>query len=531
MRLSHSKKQPLLFVLAMICLTWGGLAFYVEQRVDGVSITLSIIGLASLLIAFIYRDHSAQNQRDQSAAQSLPWGKLAIVVAVVMVSSIVTIGFNVLVYSLPYRWDVTAAKQHTLTSNTIDFIQAIDQPVELTALYVGLPPQYLKDLLKEYERLSNGNVKTEIIDPIEKISYAAKFGNVISGKDRKIILRAGDERKDIDFSESSLTEEQLTNALVRVTRKPRQLYFLTGHGEYSLTSEDNQGLSHFATLLQANNISSKNLMLGIETRIPDDCDVLIIAGPRNDLTEQEQQIITEYLNQGGDALFLIEHVIVTTADKPLTVEEERNNPSLNSIINQWGLNIGTDIVVDLSSHVGGDVGSPATRNYIQHKAITAGLDYTFYVRPRSISVLDDRRTTLKLAPIALTATKERSWAETNRTLDIHFDEGVDTPGPLPISYVIWEKKAEGEASDTRMIVFTDADFLSNVYINQYSNAEMGLNVVNWLAELDHQVLLGQKEFKVQRLDLTSKQRRSITAILFLMPLFIAVGGILVWMRR
>ena len=123
------------------------------------------------------------------------------------------------------------------------------------------------------------------------------------------------------------------------------------------------------------------------------------------------------------------------------------------------------------------------------------------------------------------------YRESDRTLAIHFDVGVDTPGPVPISFVIWEEKTKGEKSDTRIIVFTDADFLTNVYLNQYSNAAMGLNVVNWLSELDYAVFLDQKEVNVERLDLTSKQRRMITALLFLMPLFIAAGGILVWMRR
>ncbi|MEE8059437.1 MAG: GldG family protein [Pseudomonadales bacterium] len=451
--------------------------------------------------------------------------------AVVLLSLAFTVGVNVFTYSLPYRWDVTAAKQHTLTSSTIDFVKKVNKPVELTALYVGLPPKYLQDLLKEYERMSNGNIKTEIIDPIEKISYAAKFGNVISGKERKVIIRSGDERKDIDFSDSLLTEEQLTNALVRVTREKRRVYFLTGHGEFSLSSEENQGLSLFAKLLNANNMTTNSLMLGIEESIPEDCDVLVIAGPRNELTEKEQELIEDYLNRGGDALFLIENTVVTTPDKPLTAEEEDKNPSLNNILNQWGVNIGKDIVVDLSSHIGQDVGSPATRNYMRHKAITAGLDYTFYVRPRSISVLEERRPSIKLAPIVLTATKESSWAETNRTLAIHFDKAEDIPGPVAISFVIWEVKEEGDKSDTRIIAFTDADFLTNIYINQYSNAEMGLNIVNWLSELDYSVFLDQKVIKVERLDLTSKQRRMIAAMLFLMPLFIAAGGILVWMRR
>lgn len=195
------------------------------------------------------------------------------------------------------------------------------------------------------------------------------------------------------------------------------------------------------------------------------------------------------------------------------------------------MNVGTDIVVDLNSHVGDDVGSPATKNYMLHKAITEGLDYTFYVRPRSISVLKDRRPVIKLAPIVMTASKGKSWGETNRTLDVHFDEGVDTPGPVAISYVIFEEKKADERSDTRIIVFTDADFLTNAYLNQYSNAAMGLNIVNWLSELDYHVFLDQKEIKVERLDLTSKQRRMIVSILFLIPIFIALCGMLVWLRR
>ena len=86
-------------------------------------------------------------------------------------------------------------------------------------------------------------------------------------------------------------------------------------------------------------------------------------------------------------------------------------------------------------------------------------------------------------------------------------------------------------SDTRIIVFTDADFLTNVFINKYSNAEMGLNIINWLSELDYRVFLDQKEIKVERFDLTSKQKRIIVIILFLMPVLVAITGIMTWLRQ
>lgn len=521
----NNNKLPLLFGLGTILFTWGIASFYVEQRFTLLTIALSLSGLLSLLICFILKNKSSKKHFKLSQ-----WKKAGIILTVIFLSAVFLAGINYFAYSLPFRWDVTQAKQHTLTTSTTQFLKSLKSQVQLTALYVGLPPKYLKDLFNEYERVSKGKVKAEIIDPIEQIGYAAQFGSVISGKERKVIVRAGNERRDVDFTQSSLSEEDLTNAIVRATREERHVYFLTGHGEFALLSEEDQGLSLFAKLLDSNNIISKNLMLGIEETIPEDCDVLIIAGPHNELTKKEETMIEEYLKRGGDALFLIEQVIVSAPDKPLRDEEKHKNPSLNSILNQWGVNIQEDIVVDLSSHAGSDVGSPATRNYMRHKAITKGLDYTFYVRPRSITVLRERRSSIKLAPIVLTATKENSWAETNRSLEIHFDETVDTAGPVPISFVIWEEKEEGDHSDTRIIVFTDADFLTNIYINQYSNAEMGLNIVNWLAELDYKAFLDQKEIKVERLDLTSKERRKIAAILFLMPVFIAAGGIVVRMK-
>jgi hypothetical protein len=49
--------------------------------------------------------------------------------------------------------------------------------------------------------------------------------------------------------------------------------------------------------------------------------------------------------------------------------------------------------------------------------------------------------------------------------------------------------------------------------------------------VDYTVFLDKKSIKVERMDLTSKQRRMTAAILFLLPLLIAVGGVFVWMRR
>ena len=526
MQPTKNNKLYSLSALGSLLVIAVGAYWYVEQSVNYLSIGLFVLGVLSL---FFCVSHNLKYSLE--ALSALQWKRLGGLITILSLSIALLLGLNYLAHRMPQRWDVTQHQQHTLSPATIDFVRGIDKPVELTAFYVGLPPKYLEDLLAEYTRISNGKISAKIIDPIDDIAYAAKYGNVISGQESKLIATSGAERKDVDFSATPLNEQQVTNALARVVREPRKAYFLTGHGERLATNQDNQGFSLFADLLSSNNISSNSLMLGVQKKIPEDCDVLIVAGPQTDLTQQEQDLVEGYLQQGGDALFLIENVVVTSPEIPLTADQLGKNPSLNSILNQWGINVGTDIVVDLNSHVGGDAGSPATRNYLDHKAITAGLDYTFYIRPRSISEVAGRRATIKVAPIVLSATKQQSWGETDRTLNVKFDAGVDIAGPVAISYVIWEGKQHADKSDTRIIAFTDADFLSNAYLNQYSNAELGINVVNWLSELDYAVFVEKQKVEVERLDLTSKQKRMIAVLLFLMPLLIILAGLFVWMRR
>ena len=511
---------------AAMAIVGGLVSWYIDQHVSVWAAGLCVGGVLALTASFIRRSRMSQRRAGLSRFK-----KAGVVLLILVIAVVFFAGVNYAAAKFPWRWDVTHSRQHTLTRSTIDFIKSLEQDVQLSALYVDIPPVYLQNLFKEYERVSNGKIRSEIIDPVEQIGYAAQFGNIINSNENKVVIRSGQERRDVDFTKEILSEEQLTNAIVRVTRSERQACFLVGHGEYSLTDKGDTGLTTLAKSLEANNTATREVMLGIENKVPQDCDVLIVAGPHSDLTVKEETAIEQFLKQGGDALFLVENVVVTTPDKPLTEAEIHLNPSLNNILNQWGVNVQDDIVVDLVSHAGNDVGCPATRNYAAHQALTEGLDYTFYVRPRSITVLEKRRPSIKLAHIVMTEPGDKSWAETDRTLKVSFDPLLDSRGPVPLAFVIMEEKQAEMNSDTRIILFTDADFLTNVYIGQYSNSRMGLNAINWLTESDARIFIDPKEIKVERLDLTSRQKRQVAAILFLMPLLIAFGGIVVWMQR
>ncbi len=520
------KNVPLLFAAGLISLIYGAGRLYIAMHIDVAGVVIFVVGLVCVLVCI-----SSLRGNGQPRVR-IEWLRAyGFFVATLVSLAGVTFGINYCAYRWELRWDVTRAKQHTLSQYSAEILRNLNAKVEVTTFHVGMPPKYLEDLFQEYARVSGGKVKTAIFDPLVDIGYAAQFGNVISGQEKKVIVQSSSGRKDIDFTEAPLTEEQVTNAILQVTRRVRRVYFLSGHGEYDIKSSEDSGLKTFAELLAKNNIESRTWVLALDGPIPQDCDVLIIAGPKEQFTPQEEQVVEEYLESGGDAVFLIEHTLITTPDKTLTEEELRKNPSLNNILTKWGIRIADDIVLDLASHASGDVGSPATRNYPAHDAIVSGLDYTFYIRPRSISVLGNRRPTVRVAPLVLTASPKDSWGESNRNLTVKYDDLLDRPGPVPIAFVIWEQKQKDDASDTRMAVFTDADFLSNAFIKQYSNAQMGLNAVNWISELDYHVLIDRADVKIERLDLNSQQKRVVTVVLWAMPALIAGIGVMVWMRQ
>ena len=321
----------ILFGIGAVTILCGLGLSYIENCFSKLTVFISLVGLVCLLVcAFEFKNQV------HLPAKSFPWRKFALKTIIIGFSLIFVVGINYIGYRYNLQWDVTKFKQHTLTAQTSSRIKEIQSEVKIVVFYVGIPPKYIEDILNGYERQSQGRIKGEIIDPIVQIGYAAQFGNVISGQEKKAIITSGKERQDIDFSEHPLDEEQLTNAIIRVTRDKRKCYIISGHGEYDIFSKSDKGLSTLAELLEANNVKTEKLMLGIKGEIPDDCDMIMIAGMQDALTEKEENIINAYLEKGGDALFLIESMPLTTPDKPLTEEEKRKNPALNSLLNKWG---------------------------------------------------------------------------------------------------------------------------------------------------------------------------------------------------
>ena len=182
-----TKRSALAFAFGILLILLAGAYSYIEQGFDALSILFFVVAGILILLSL-----AAKSTSEHKEFASFQWQRLGvfIILAITLVGFLIAV--HLLAERIPYRWDVTQFKQHTLSQATLDFVEDIEladnSSIQMTALYVGLPPRYLQDLLNEYERISNGKISVTIVDPIDDIASAAEFGDVISGQERKLSL-------------------------------------------------------------------------------------------------------------------------------------------------------------------------------------------------------------------------------------------------------------------------------------------------------------------------------------------------------
>ena len=92
------------------------------------------------------------------------------------------------------------------------------------------------------------------------------------------------------------------------------------------------------------------------------CDVFVVAGPQFEIRKNEIQIIKNFLNKGGNALFMLDPFIKS---------------GLEEIIENLGVKLDDTLIIDEASHFWTDISAPAVTNYNRH-AVTEGLPLTFF---------------------------------------------------------------------------------------------------------------------------------------------------------
>lgn len=392
-----------------------------------------------------------------------------------LISGALFIGVIVMLGWLSVRYktelDWTAGKRNSLSAATEKQLAAMPDPIKFSA-FVGSGDAEVRHGLEfdvgRYQRVKK-NVTLEFIDPsaqpqkVREMNVSASGELVVEYQGRHENLRAS-------------TEPIITTALQRLAYSGEQwVVFLEGHGERSIADAQNQSaLGKFAEALRGKGLKLQSLNLARTPKIPDNTSVLVLASPEKEPLEAETKLITEFVEKGGNLLWLAD------TDFPAGMT------SLSKLLGvQWQDGLVIDPIVEKLGLPGGFY----VPGEYPNNPVTQGLEHiTVFPLVRSVAV--EKNPAWTMLPL-LDSTAD-SWLETQamKTGKIERDD-KDIKGPLHVGVTLTHERKDNadktKSFTQRVALIGDVDFLSNAYLDQQGNRQLGLNIVQWLASRDAQL--------------------------------------------
>ena len=205
--------------------------------------------------------------------------------------------------------DFTQEKLYSLSDESKEEIKKLELNVEM--YFFGYTDESTAVILGKQYHDVNEKINVHVINADERPDLVAQYG--ISTSSQMVAVSSSQRYKVIDASEMytydsttyetiDITEQKLTNAILDVTiaKKP-QVYFLTGHGEYGISSSSYMYALAQSITNEVNDVNTLDLLL---SDMPETCDVLIIANPTKDFSDLETEKIQNYINNGGKIVWL-----------------------------------------------------------------------------------------------------------------------------------------------------------------------------------------------------------------------------------
>lgn len=322
-----------------------------------------------------------KNKTPKSAAdkaslrRKLSYGAYATAVTAVFVAVIIGLNIvaSVLAEKYPLQWDVTANKDYSISEENKAYIEGITRDVKITLCATesdytggnylsllqssnytdqsgGLYFNQTVSLLKDYAKM-NEHVQFVFADPQDPSfsEYTEKYPNesfsmgdilvestfTLDGKQisRYKLLGLFDLYDISSYSgyyiiAGSKVETAVTSAIYSATAdKTYKVSVITANG--------GKTVDNLETLMVQNNYEFTEITDLVGQEIPEDTDLVIIAAPSKDYTEEQLKILDDYLDLRGD----LGKTLMYIADSSYG-----DMPNLYDFLAEWGYDLGEGIV-------------------------------------------------------------------------------------------------------------------------------------------------------------------------------------------
>jgi gliding motility-associatede transport system auxiliary component len=415
------------------------------------------------------------------------------------------------------RWDLTPGKKYSLSPQTTKIVKELKRDVTIYDFDRTGGAQSHHDLLDNYAADSR-HLSVRYIDPDREPSLARQYEVRSYGT---IIVASGDRH----FQAQSPDEEGVTNALIRLLKGQKTIYFIQGHGERDLEGSDRADYSDIKKELSNENYEVKTLVLLEKNEIPADCAMAVVAGPQKDYLPPEIETLKKFVDGGGRALFLL--------------DAGRNLPNLDKLLADWHVNVQDDLVVDLNPVArlfGTTPDMPLIMSYGTNPIVDPlKRTATLFPITRSFEIAKDSSAGVTADPLC--ESSQESFGVVGFTpsmRSVTYREGKDIKGPLTVAVAgtveagdAGQKKGEG-----RFVAVGTSLVAANAYLGFQGNRDLVMNMVNWLSAEEDLISIRPKPTENQHLDLNAGQMNRIFYLGVVgLPLLIILTGVGVWWGR
>lgn len=414
-----------------------------------------------------------------------------------------------------FFWDITTDHINTLSPRSKAIIAQITHPIAIKAFFSNSTDiAKLHRILENYARESQDRISYEILNP-ETNPIAAQEAGILH--DGVILLSMDDQREMVN----GVDEAQIASAIYSLLFPiEKHVAFSTGHSEGDIGGFSDNPFFNAATLLQNKNYRVSQINLRLQDVIPSELNTIIVAGPRNSFTNDEVSKLKFFINEKKGLLLLLE-------PEYLTKNNIFNDPLFDFCTKVFGIEFNPDIIIDPNSLIPWGV-TARPPNLTKHPVLSnlsnaLILGYT----SRSInSGCNDPE--IHCEKILLTnndAWGETSFQQLNQGQSTEDDQ--DLPGPLPFAIALELK------SGSRVMIIGDSSFANDNYIQNFSNSDFFLNVIDWLSYQEDVIPQPQKTLSFRVLKNLTKEQLDLIFLssVVLPPLIIIIAGITTWLKR
>ena len=425
---------------------------------------------------------------------------LFVVLVLVLLGSVAWLGER---YSIAFDW--TANQRNSLTDESAALLEALPAPVSITAFASDdeMLRTGIRTLVERYQRVKP-DIALEFVNPDLSPERARAAGVRFDGT---LVIRYQGREEQI----SSANESTISQAIARLVRgKDAWAVFMTGHGERAHDGRANFDLATLGAELVRQGFRVQALNLA-RTALPDNTGILVVAGPRVAWLPAETARVKQYLDAGGNLLWLTDPEGVA----PL--------PELEDALN---IAVKPGTVVDATTQLLG-VADPTIAVVTDYPAAgpAGGLTLmSLFPRAAALAAHGDAWTS-----VPFLRTLPESWRETGPLAGNVTPGENEEMGPLTVGIALERAK---DAGTQRVVVIGDGDFASNAFIGNQGNRDLAVNIFNWLGAEDTLLDIHVKQAPDIVLDLGRGAQIAIAVgFLLLLPLALLGAGVLVSLRR